>query len=235
MSGPEPPPAEPAFWPSPYTAGVLQVLRRHPEWVRGAGVLEIGCGSGVLLAAAGTLGAALLCGVDVEPVAITAATELLRGLDLDAVIELHRGDLFAPVNGRCFDLVLANLPHFPMEVAAIGGRLPTWSSGGADGRALLDPFLAGLGRHLAPGGRAIVAHNAFVDLDLTTAAVHGQGLELDVAAVLLVDLAPPKLSRMTPELLRRETGRTIHRYGGLAFGEVFVLVISQDHVDGPAP
>ncbi len=37
---------------------------------------------------------------------------------------------------------------------------------------------------------------------------------------------------MTPEVLRREAGRSIHRYGGLAFGEMFVLTVSHDHLAG---
>ena len=198
MSAPDLPAGEPAFWPSQYTAALLHVLRLHAEWVRGARVLEIGCGSGVLLAAAGALGAAALCGVDVEPAAVAATRRLLLGLDLDAEVEVYRGDLFTPVNGRRFDLIVANLPHFPMEAAAIGDRLPTWSSGGADGRSLLDPFVAGLGGHLAPSGRAVIAHNAFVDLDATRAAALRQGLRVDVTAAMLVDLAPPKLSADDP-------------------------------------
>jgi release factor glutamine methyltransferase len=232
VNGPNLPAGEPAFWPSQYTAALLHVLRQHPEWVRGARVLEIGCGSGVVLAAAGALGAAALCGVDVEPAAVAATRRLLRGLDLETEVEVHRGDLFAPVDGRRFDLIVANLPHFPMEAAAVGDRLPSWSSGGADGRSLLDPFVAGLGAHLAPSGRAVVAHNAFVGLDATKAAAGRQGLRVDVAATVLVDLPPPKFARMTPEVLRREAGRSIHLYGGLAFGEMLVLTISHDHLAG---
>ena len=127
---------------------------------------------------------------------------------------------------------MANLPHFPMEPAAIGHRLPTWSAGGADGRALLGPFVAGLGEHLTSSGRAVIAHNAFVDLDATKAAARRQGLRVDVAATLLVDLPPPKLARLTPEVLQREAGRSIHLYGGLAFGEMLVVTISHDHVAG---
>jgi len=222
----------PAFWPSQYTAAVLHVLRLHAEWVRGARVLEIGCGSGVLLAAAGTLGAVALCGVDVEPAAVAATRRLLRGLALDAELEVYQGDLFTPVDGRRFDLIVANLPHFPMEAAAIGDRLPSWSSGGADGRSLLDPFVAGLGGHLAPSGRAVITHNAFVDLDATKAAARRQSLRVGVAAAVLVDLPPSKLARMNPEVLGREAGRSIHRYGDLAFGEMLVLTISHDHAAG---
>ena len=63
-------------------------------------MLEIGCGSGVLLAAAGALGAASLCGVDVERAAVAATLKLLRGLELAAEVEVRQGDLFTPVDGR---------------------------------------------------------------------------------------------------------------------------------------
>lgn len=228
MSSSDPPATATAFWPSQYTAALLQTLRLHPDWVRGARVLEIGCGSGVLLAAAGRLGAAALCGVDLEPDAVAATRSLLREFDLAAGVEVHRGDLFAPVHGRSFELILANLPHFPMTTAPIGDRLPTWSSGGPDGRRLLDPFLAGLGDHLTPGGRAVIAHNAFVGLEATKLALQRQGLAVEVTATVLVDMSPTKLARLTPEVLQRETDCSIHLYGGLAFGEMLVLTITRD-------
>ena len=49
---------------------LIQALRAEPVRVRGARVLEIGSGSGVVLAALGALGAASLCGVDIEEDAI---------------------------------------------------------------------------------------------------------------------------------------------------------------------
>ena len=62
----------PALRPSEYTAALIQALRAEPETVRGANVLEIGSGSGVVLAALGALGAASLCGIDIEEDAIEA-------------------------------------------------------------------------------------------------------------------------------------------------------------------
>ena len=123
MSIPDFPAVEPAFWPSQYTAALLQVLRRHAEWVRGARVLEIGCGSGVLLAAAGALGAVALCGVDVEPGAVTVTGRVLRALDFDAEIEVYQGDLFTPVNERRFDLIVANLPHRSSTLKGVLGGI----------------------------------------------------------------------------------------------------------------
>jgi release factor glutamine methyltransferase len=181
VTAPDHPPAETAFRPSDYTAALLRLLQVRKEWVCGARVLDVGCGSGVLLAAAGALGAAVVCGVDIEPEAVAASARLLQTLDLDCAVEVHHGNLFTPVRGRRFELILANLPHFPMEAAEISGRRPTWSAGGRDGRALLDRFIAGIGGHLAPNGRAIVAHNAFVDVEATRTAAGRQGLQVSVA------------------------------------------------------
>ncbi|MDI1284891.1 MAG: methyltransferase domain-containing protein [Reyranella sp.] len=215
--------------PSEYTAALIQVLRADASRVRGARVLEVGCGSGAVLAALGALGAAHLCGIDIEDNAISASTQLLEELGHGAISELLCGDMLRPVAGRRFDLIVANLPHFPMPAVEIGGRLPTWSAGGADGRSLLDPFLAGLADHLAPGGRAVIAHNAFDDLGRSRDRVAASGLSLRVALTTLVYISPEKLARMTAEILRAEDGRTIHRYGPYSFGELHIVEI------GPAP
>lgn len=216
----------PALRPSEYTAALIKALQARPECVQGARVLEIGSGSGVVLAALGTMGASALCGVDIEQEAVEASSRLLEGLDLDATAEVHRGDMWLPVAGRRFDLVVANLPHFPMEEPArVAGRLPTWSSGGADGRWLLDPFLEGLPVHLAPGGRALLSHNAFVGLERSRIIAMEHGLSFAVVLTVLVYIAEEKLARMTPRVLAAEQGRSLHRYGPYTFGEMHIVEI----------
>jgi release factor glutamine methyltransferase len=212
--------------PSEYTAALIQALRLDSSRVRGASVLEVGCGSGVVLAALGAMGAASLCGVDIEQAAIAASASLLESLGQGDVTELHRGDMWRPVAGRRFDLVVANLPHFPMEPSEVAGRLPSWSAGGADGRRLLDPFLDGLRDHLAPGGRAVITHNAFDDLDRSRALAAKNGLSLRVVLTTLVYIAPGKLAHMTAEVLRAGEGCTIHRHGPYAFGEMHIVEIA---------
>jgi release factor glutamine methyltransferase len=216
-----------ALRPSEYTATLIQALQAEPQRVRGARALEIGSGSGVVLAALGALGASALCGVDIEPDAVAAGTELLEQLGFGEIAELHCGDMWLPVAGRRFDLIVANLPHFPMDPVPVAGRLPTWSSGGADGRWLLDPFLEGLSAHLAPGGRAVLTHNAFVGLDRSRAIAHGHGLSLRIVHSVQVYIADEKLARMTPGVLAAEQGRTLHRYGPYTFGEMHVVEIGR--------
>ena len=90
--------------------------------------------------------------------------------------------MWLPVGGRRFDLIVANLPHFPMERSADPGPPAELERRRRRRPALLDPFLEGLAGHLAPGGRALITHNAFVGLDRSRAdRRRGYGLSLRVA------------------------------------------------------
>ena len=213
--------------PSEYTAALIQALQARASHVRGAAALEIGSGSGVVLATLGNLGAASLCGIDIEEDAVSSGMLLLAELGHGGVTELYLGDMWSPVAGRRFDLIVANLPHFPMPHSEVPGRRPTWSGGGADGRALLDPFLEGLTGHLAADGRALITHNAFIGLDHTRDVLRRHGLEQRIVITTLVYIDEEKLRRMTPAVLEAEDGRTLHCYGPYAFGEMHVIEIAR--------
>lgn len=215
----------PQFRPSEYTAALIQVLQATAHYARGVEALEMGCGSGVVLATVGRLGAAKLCGVDVEEEAVQSGASLLHDMGLGQPAEFHRGSMWLPVAGRRFGLIVANLPHFPTQADDMPGRLPTWSAGGEDGRGLLDPFLEGLGAHLAPGGHAVITHNAFLGIERSREIVARFGLSLRVALSTLVYIPDDKVVRMTPRILRAEEGRTIHRFGPYTFGELDIVDI----------
>jgi release factor glutamine methyltransferase len=107
-------------------------------------------------------------GVDIEQAALRSAAAMLRAMLLERAT-LLRGSLWEPVGAARFDIVVANLPHFAATEPSDPDRSPYWSMGGVDGRHLLDPFLAGLGMHLADDGVALITHNAFVGVDRTEA------------------------------------------------------------------
>lgn len=215
----------PALQPSEYTAALIKVLRERKEIVAGAAVLEIGIGSGVVLAALGALGAAVLAGVDLEEEAVAAGWSMLEECGFGDRTSLHCGDMWEPVAGQRFDLIVANLPHFPMDPASFGCRRPSWSAGGADGRRSLDAFVTGLGCHLRAGGRALMTHNAFVDPAATRAKLAEAGLTVQQAFETVVFIPPEKVARMTPGIRQREDGRTLFRYGPYTFGTMAVLEI----------
>lgn len=213
------------FRPSEYTAALIQVLRTKPEQIRGAAVLELGSGSGVVLAALAALGAGSLFGVDIEESAIKASATLLGTLGHAEMAELRHGDMWAPIGSRRFDLIVANLPHFPMEPAEVNARLPNWSSGGANGRTLLDRLLVGLRHHLSPSGRAFITHNAFVDLDQSRALAEQSGLTLRIVTTVMVHIPSDKFRRITPGVLCAEVGRSIYQYGHYAFADMHIVEI----------
>jgi release factor glutamine methyltransferase len=215
--------------PSEYTAALIQALLGMPRAVEGTRALEIGFGSGVVLGALARLGAAALCGVDCEDEAIRAGAAMMR--QVGAMAELYRGELWAPVAGRNFDLIVANLPHFPTEVRHFSGRLPSWSHGGHDGRQLLNPFLAGLAAHLAQGGRAVITHNAFVDLGETRRRLAEDSLSATILSSVLLALPQEKLAVMSPDIRAREEGHTIYSLGAYSFARMHILDIGAAQAD----
>jgi methylase of polypeptide subunit release factors len=226
----KPSPATASLRPSDYTAALLHALGAEPDRVRGAAVLEIGSGSGVVLAALAGMGAASLCGVDIEEEAVDTGRSLLRGLGHEA--ELLCGDMWSPVAGRRFDLIVANLPHFPMEHCPVSGRRASWSSGGPDGRELLDPFIEGLRDHLSPSGRAVITHNAFVDLERSRAVAARHGLALRVILSVQVYVAVEKAALMTPAVLAAEQGRSIRTYGPHVFADMHIVELAATGASG---
>lgn len=80
---------------------------------RGASVCELGAGSGAIsLAFASERPDITVVGIELSPDALKWAELNLKKLALPNVTFLH-GDLFAPVAGRRFDLIAANLPYIP--------------------------------------------------------------------------------------------------------------------------
>ena len=201
-------------------------LRHRASRIESATVLEIGTGSGVVMATMLALGASRALGVDLEPGAVTCTLALLQALGLDGHARVVQGDMWAPCAGQRFDIIAANLPQFPLLQTLADGRLPSWSSGGADGRALIDRFLRGLTAHLEPGGLVVMTHNAFVDLQHTHDMLRTAGLVATVASTVSVPLALPKLAGLPPPLLQACLGRGLHRVGEYAFADFHVLEIS---------
>lgn len=218
---------EAAFQPTEYAAVLMQQLREHAPRQALDDVLDMGTGSGVVLAQMLALGARWAVGIDIEPVAVSKARRLIETLGQADRAELLQGDLWAPCAGRRFDLIATNLPQFPLEAPLADGRLPSWSAGGADGRALIDRFLQGLPAHLKPGGRAFMTHNAFIDLPLTRQRLQSLGLAARVAITVCVPLPLAKLRSLSATVRDSQLGQGLHQFGGHAFAEFHVLEITR--------
>jgi HemK-related putative methylase len=138
-------------------------------------VLDIGTGSGVCALFAARH-ARRVVAVDVSAAAVrcTRLNALLNRLE--ERIDIRHGDLFAPLAGERFELVLFNPPFYlgtPKDE-----RDAAWRSDGIAQR-----FAAELGGHLEPGGAALLLLSSFGDACAHfEAELLANGFQLDVFA-----------------------------------------------------
>lgn len=139
----------------------------------GAAVLDMGTGSGVCALTAARR-ARRVVAVDLSPAAVRCARINVLLNRLEERVDVREGDLFAPLAGERFDLVLFNPPF--LVGAPKDHRDAAWRSEDAAHR-----FSAGLGEHLAPSGEALVLLSSFGDacaLFETELRAHGFDLEV---------------------------------------------------------
>jgi release factor glutamine methyltransferase len=137
-------------------------------------VLDMGTGSGVCAVFAARH-ARRVVAVDINPAAVrcTGINALLNRLEHR--IDVRLGDLFAPVSGERFDLILFN-PPFVLGTPR-DDRDRAWRSSDVAER-----FASELEAHLKPGGAALVLLSTFGDGALFLKAFRQQNLVLSVLA-----------------------------------------------------
>jgi release factor glutamine methyltransferase len=142
--------------------------------------LEVGTGSGYVAQQVAEGTDARVVGSDLNPHACRQARQ--RG------VEAVRADLVEPFRDGAFDAVLFNPPYLPtdpdderddwMEVAL---------SGGADGRKVIEPFLAAVGRVLAPDGAVYLLVSSLTGVEAVVELAAAEGF----SAVALRDESFP--------------------------------------------
>jgi release factor glutamine methyltransferase len=164
------------FNPVVFRTGALlgRTIAASPAAAPGSRALDLGTGSGVGAVFAARRGHQVVA-VDVNPEAVRCVrlNALLNALE--DRIEARRGDLFEPVAGEAFDLILFNPPFFrgtPRNALDHAWR----------GTDVLERFAAGLPAALAPGGTLLLLLSTDGDGDALLGLLRDQGLSLDTAA-----------------------------------------------------
>lgn len=132
------------FWTGELLARLLDERLVPPA----SSVLDLGTGTGIGAIAAAQW-ARCVVAVDVNPAAERCAriNVLLNGCE--ERVEVRGGDLFEPVVGETFDVVVFNPPYY-------GGSPVTALDRAFRASDVPERFAASLGRHLNPGGHALV-------------------------------------------------------------------------------
>lgn len=166
----------------PHSDSVLLAAQLgHEPLLPGANVLDLCTGSGLLAIEAARRGAREVTAVDVSRRAVLSAmlNARLNGVRIRAL----RGDLFGPVAGRRFDLIVTNPPYLPSEARELPSRgaARAWE-GGPDGRALIERICRQARAHLKPGGVLLLLQSSISDDRTTADDLRSRGFEVTVAA-----------------------------------------------------
>lgn len=148
--------------PRPETELLVEAaLARLPE-DRPACVLDLGTGSGcVAISLALERPGCAVTAVDLSPAALAVARD--NAARLGARVEFAAGDLFLPLQGRRFDLIVGNPPyvavHDPHLTRGDLRSEPRLAlASGADGLDAIRAIAAAAPRHLRPGGHLLLEH-----------------------------------------------------------------------------
>ena len=155
-----------ALVPRPETEGLVQEVL---DWAsarsssravdEGLSALDIGTGTGCIALSLAREGRfTRIAATDASDDALELARENTVMAGLEDVVELLRGDLFEPVIGRRFDVVVSNPPYVAdSEREALAPEVAVWEPecalfAGPDGLDVLRALVAGAADHLGPGG-----------------------------------------------------------------------------------
>lgn len=136
-------------------------------------VLDIGTGSGALAAAlASELKEAVVTGVDISKDAIIIARENIERNGLSSRVVILEGDLFGPVAGAKFHLIVSNPPYIPKgDLATLQPEVKDFEplsalDGGEDGLDYYRQIIPSAPGFLVPGGWLMFEHGAGQSLDI---------------------------------------------------------------------
>lgn len=193
------------------------------EGIRGARVADLCTGTGALAIEAARAGASVTA-VDLTHRA-TLCTRVNARLQR-VNVRVRRGDLFGPLGGERYDVIVSNPPYIPAETEVLprhGATVPL--DAGLDGRALLDRICREAPGHLRPGGAVLLVHSSICGTHKTVDLLAQAGLEADVVVREPGKLGPVMRARAA---MMRERGL-------LGPDDAEEIVVVRGRLAAPAP
>jgi release factor glutamine methyltransferase len=149
--------------PRPDSEWLVSEAEAVAKTIESPTILDVGTGSGCLaVALAVRVKTATVTAVDVSPEAVAIATRNAAKHKVSDRLRVLEGDLFAPVAGSTFDVIVSNPPYIPSAdldklEAGVRDHEPRQAlDGGPDGFAVIDRLLGQGPAHLKPGGVLLI-------------------------------------------------------------------------------
>lgn len=186
--------------PESYTlANYLQ--RRAGKLPSSGAALDLCTGSGIAAQSLAAVRRGVVWkGVDLSGQAVEAANvNALLNETADRYTAVT-GDLYQPLDGQRFGLIVANPPFIPVPQEI---DFPVYGDGGEDGLLVLGPMISGLAAHLLPSGRAVIyaegignEHGPLVLSLLERAAADGLTIGMTILSSITIEQALFTIGRM---------------------------------------
>lgn len=144
-------------------------------------VLEIGTGTGIIAIIAAKRASKVIA-TDINPHAIDCAVKNII-TNKTYNVELRKGNLFEPVEGEKFDLILFNTPYLPSSTdEKSDDELDAAWNGGLDGREVIDRFLEEVTDYLNPDGKVQMVQSSLSDNKKTLKKFEDLGFKASITA-----------------------------------------------------
>lgn len=213
-----------AFRPSEYTAAMVHVLEQDCRALRLDRVIDIGVGAGVFLAVLARLGAKELHGIDISAEAVQASKALLAVEAPECQVNIKVGNMWEDVaKDERFDLIVANLPHFPGRIARGVGRPDSWSGAGSE---LLLQYLDGLPNYLSDSGLAYMTLSDIVGAEHVFRRINDLGLEYKTVFIWTSTESRERMQSVGDSWVKEES-TSFRSYGGYHFLHARILKINK--------
>lgn len=145
-------------------------------------VLDVGTGCGMLAILAAQK-AGSVAAVDLNPYAVRCAKANSALNSIRGKMVFLQADLFSAFQQNAlFDLVTFNAPYLPAaESEADSWMVRAWA-GGANGRQVIDRFIAQVSFHLKPGGRVLLMQSTLANVEETLCMFEKLGFKAKIKA-----------------------------------------------------
>ncbi|MGV8143438.1 MAG: HemK2/MTQ2 family protein methyltransferase [Methanothermobacter sp.] len=144
-------------------------------------ILEIGTGTGIIAIIAAKRASKVIA-TDINPHAIDCAVKNIIS-NKTYNVELRKGNLFEPVEGEKFDLILFNTPYLPSSTdEKSDDELDAAWNGGLDGREVIDRFLEEVTDYLNPDGKVQMVQSSLSDNEKTLKKFEELGFKASITA-----------------------------------------------------